>query len=132
MCSAIVIARVKNMLLNTLVKLAALGTSGICIFGIFWTGYLILNPPKKPDPERPRTLRFFMATCIAIAIISAFATIFSTWYERKQIAEAMAIVLRSKEAYQLEHPSPELERYIGMLKEFVLQMGENPQRPQNQ
>jgi hypothetical protein len=130
--ASVVIVRVKNMLLSSLVQLAAIGTSGICIFGIFWAGYLILNPPKKPDPERARTLRFFMATCIAIAIISAVASIFGTWYERKRIANAMAIVLKSKEAYQLEHPSPELERYIGMLKEFVRQMGEDPQRSQNQ
>ena len=41
----------------------------------------------------------------------------------------MAIVLRSKEGYALEHQSPELTRYINMLKDFVRQMGENPDRP---
>ena len=117
-----------RMLLDTLVKLAALGTSGICIFGIFWIGYLILKPPREPDPERHRTLRFFMATCIAIAIVSAAATIFGTWYEKKEIANAMAIVLKSKEGYELQHPSAELKGYITMLQAFVRQMGENPDR----
>ena len=114
------------MLLDTLVKLAALGTSGICIFGIFWIGYLILNPPKEPDAQRHRTLRFFMMTCIAIAIISAAASIFGVWHDKKQIASSLAIVLKSKEGYQLEHPSPELARYINELKAFVTQMGEGP------
>ena len=58
-------------LLNTLVKLASLGASGICIFAIFWIGWLILRPPENHDPERHRTLRAFMATCVVIAIISA-------------------------------------------------------------
>jgi hypothetical protein len=107
------------MLLDTLVKLASLGTSGICIFGIFWIGYLILNPPKKSDPQRPGVLKFFMASCIAIALIAAAGNVFSAWYEKKQLAQAISIVLRSKEAYQLEHPSPELERYINQLKSFA-------------
>jgi hypothetical protein len=113
-------------MLDTLVKLAALGTSGICIFGIFWIGYLILNPPEKPDPQRYDTLRFFMMTCIAIAIISAVASIFGAWNDKKQIAKSLAIVLKSKEGYQLDHPSPELARYIDELKAFVAQMGESP------
>jgi len=56
--------------LDVLVKLASLGTSGICIFAIFWIGWLIWHPPANPDPERHRTLRFFMAVCVIIALIS--------------------------------------------------------------
>src|SRR5437016_5340356 len=58
-------------LLDTLVKLASLGTSGICIFAIFWIGWLIRKPPPTPGPEIHKTLRIYMIICVVIAFISA-------------------------------------------------------------
>lgn len=57
-------------ILDTLVKLAALGTSGVSIFAIFWIGWLILNIPKDASPERHKTLRMFMVITVIIALIS--------------------------------------------------------------
>ena len=57
-------------LLDTLVKLAALGTSGVCIFAIFWIGWLILHLPEGATPERHKTLRMFMIITVIIAVIS--------------------------------------------------------------
>jgi len=56
------------MLLETLVKLAALGTSGICIFAIFWAGRLI---EKTSDTGKLKTVRFFIGAAVAIALVSA-------------------------------------------------------------
>lgn len=58
-------------LLDTLVKLAGLGTSGISIFVVFWIGWLIWKPVTKRSAQQERTLREFMIVCVIIAIISA-------------------------------------------------------------
>jgi hypothetical protein len=60
-----------DTVLETLVKLASLGTSGICIFAIFWIGWLLSRPATSQDAERQRTLRFFMIVCVVISLVSA-------------------------------------------------------------
>jgi formate hydrogenlyase subunit 3/multisubunit Na+/H+ antiporter MnhD subunit len=72
-------------LLDALVKLASLGASGICIFSIFWIGWLIWRLPEKSDPQRHKTLRFFMATCIVIAIIAAATGIANAMFNANAI-----------------------------------------------
>ncbi len=74
-------------LLDTLVKLASLGTSGICIFAIFWIGWLILYPPPTPDKERHKTLRFFMIICVVIAVISAATGITNAKFNASKISD---------------------------------------------
>lgn len=76
-----------NELLDTLIKLASLGTSGICIFAIFWIGWLIMNPPQQSDPDRHKTLRFYMVTCIVIALISAGAGIANAMINSSHLKE---------------------------------------------
>ncbi len=60
-----------QVLLDTLVRLASLGASGVCIFSIFWAGWLTMRLPAQADPERHKTLRFFMVICVLIASVSA-------------------------------------------------------------
>lgn len=73
-------------LLETLVKLASLGTSGICIFAIFWIGWLISRPGTSRDAERHRTLRFFMVVCIVISLVSAGTGLWSGHIDEQKIA----------------------------------------------
>lgn len=86
-----------NALLDTLVKLASLGTSGICIFAIFWIGWLILNPPSTPDKERHKTLRFFMIICAVIAVISAVTGITNAKFNADKISELEKQLSQHKE-----------------------------------
>lgn len=74
-------------LLDTLVKLASLGASGICIFAIFWVGWLFQNLPEKADSQRHKTLRTFMGMNIGIAVISAVTGIANAWFNANAIAE---------------------------------------------
>ncbi len=76
-------------LLDTLVKLASIGASGICIFAIFWIGWLILQLPAGADPERHKTLRFFMVISVAIAVISAATGILNAMFNRDAIVKAV-------------------------------------------
>ena len=57
--------------LDTLVKLASLGASGICIFAIFWIGWLLRKPQEHTDAQHHKSLRYYMGTSVIIAIISA-------------------------------------------------------------
>ncbi len=76
--------------LDGLVKLASLGASGICIFSIFWIGWLISRLPEKSDPQRHKTLRLFMGTCIIIAIIAAATGIANAMFNADAIAAVEA------------------------------------------
>ena len=76
-----------TVLLDTLVRLASVGASGICIFAIFWTGWLIMRLPAQADPEQHRTVRFFMVICVAIATVSAGSGILNARSNAGKIAK---------------------------------------------
>ena len=136
-------------LLDTLIKLAALGTSGVCIFAIFWIGWLILHLPDDAPPEKHKTLRMFMIVTVIIAVISGVSGFFNARYNADQIAElqqdknvlelsvaeyreseietqnaaeSLAAVLKSKEAANLRNPSQEIQTHINLLKTFIAKM----------
>jgi hypothetical protein len=148
-------------LLDTLVKLASLGASGVCIFAIFWIGWLVLHLPAGKDPERHKTLRWFMFVAVVIAVISGASGFANAKFNADEIsqlekantelqsqfdeykeatsqtiarhgeaeiktkdaANALAAVLKSKEAYNLRHPSDEIQAHIDLLKTFLATMG---------
>lgn len=147
----------EGTLLDTLVKLASVGASGICIFAIFWIGWLILHPPQSPDPERHRTLRFFMGTCVVIAIISAASGIANAiinadkissleetnttlsakvhnlekqQLQTREAAKGLQKVLKSKEGIDVDNQSSEIKTHIRLLKDFLDDMGIEEQAPE--
>ena|ERR1700722_12040507 len=115
-------------ILDVLVKLAALGTSGICIFGIFWVGYII---SKESDPQKYEILKFYMILCFAIAIISAATNIYAMRNDKKQVAgqvkevnATLKMVVETKGEFLREHPSEELGRYVDQLKKTIARFEE--------
>lgn len=80
--------------LGKLVELASLGTSGICIFAIFWIGWLMTRQSSQKDTERQRTLRFFMLFCVAISVVSAAA---GFWSSRASDEELTSLKRRIEE-----------------------------------
>ena len=74
-------------LLDTLVRLASLGASGISIFAIFWIGWLILRLPKDATRERHKTLRFFMVITVLIALIAGGTGFVNAKFNRDKIDE---------------------------------------------
>lgn len=81
---------------DTLVKLAGLGAGGICIFAIFWVGWLISKLPSDASARQHRTLRLFMAMTIGIAVIAFASGIANAWFN----AQAIARVEQEKEAVE--------------------------------
>jgi hypothetical protein len=71
--------------LDTLVKLANLGTSGICVLAIAWGGYQFQKIPNDAPPIRYETLKSFFNLCILIAITSAVTGLLSAYFNRQQI-----------------------------------------------
>lgn len=73
--------------LEQLVKLAALGTSGICILSLFIIGYLIYTIPNEHH-ERHRTVRMYMWICVIIAIISAGSGFANAYFNLEKVEKA--------------------------------------------
>jgi len=71
--------------LETLVKLASLGTSGICIFVIFWAGWLLFKSSDHENEEVQKTLRFYLVVCVVVAVISAAAAFWGSPSLHKKI-----------------------------------------------
>ena len=135
-----------TLLLETLVKLASLGASGISIFAIFWIGWLISRTPSDAGAERHRTMRLFMVMCVAVAIIAGVTGYMSAQFKSGTVEEltgkldaalesvqqykelqastrgaldTLELVLRSKELAAAESRSEELSRDVKILKDAI-------------
>lgn len=71
--------------LDTLVKLANLGTSGICVLAIAWAGFQFRSIPNDAPRIRYEALRSFFRLCILIAVISAVTGILSAYFNHQQV-----------------------------------------------
>lgn len=71
--------------LETLVKLAAAGTGGVCVLAIFWAGFMLMRMPADARREGHRSLRFFMSMCFGIALVSATTTVAAGYWDSKKI-----------------------------------------------
>lgn len=84
-------------LLESLVKLASAGTSGICIFALFWSGYTLIRLPNDAPLNRHVSLRYFMAMCLLVSLISAGTTFGAGYWDYKRVA-ALKEEVAKKEA----------------------------------
>lgn len=71
--------------LDDLVKLASLGTSGICIFGIFWTGFLLKGGKDSENGLYHQTLHKYMNMVIAIAVITGVSGVANAYIKQSDI-----------------------------------------------
>ncbi len=69
--------------LETLVKLAAAGTSGICIFAIFAAGYILFKSNPDTPTAKYDALKSFMKMAVVVAVISAGTTIAAGYWDYK-------------------------------------------------
>lgn len=147
-----------NELLDTLVRLASLGASGISIFAIFWIGWLLLRLPSDADRERHKTLRFFMLVCFGIALISGGTGLANVMFKADKISKlnlkitenreeidryknlrstargtvnGLEAIVKSKKLAAAASGSVEIERQVQTLKDLIKQLKESltPIRP---
>lgn len=138
-------------LLDTLVKLASLGASGVCIFAIFWIGWLILRLPAEATPERHQTLRMFMIIAVIIALISGVTGLVNAKFTAAEISDlkekneelgtqfeeykmqssktiseyenAAHSIAAVVKAKELSNPTRQIRSHIDVLKRFLKRMG---------
>ena len=74
-------------ILDTLVKLASLGASGVCVLAIFWVGWLISKVPPDANANTHKTMRMYMGMTIMIAVIAFASGIANAWFNAQEIAK---------------------------------------------
>jgi hypothetical protein len=74
------------VLLDTLVKLASLGASGVCVLAIFWVGWLISKLGPTASVQQHRTVRLFMGMTIVIAVIAFASGMANAWFNARVIS----------------------------------------------
>jgi cell division protein FtsB len=72
-------------ILDSLVKIASAGTSGVCVFAIFYSGNYLIKAGSKITSQQVKIFKFYMLMCIGIAIISAGSGIANAYYKYKEI-----------------------------------------------
>ena len=81
-----------DVMLDTLVKLAAAGTSGVCILGIAATGWLIHKADEKTPKEKYRMMRYYLLSTLGIALISAASGALNAKWNAEAIKERDQVV----------------------------------------
>lgn len=92
--------------LDTLVRLAAIGAAGVCIFVVFLIGWILHSPRKDATPDWHRSLRFYMLTCVACATVSGMSGAANAWFKAQTIA---------KQSTEIEQLSADLNKLLANL-----------------
>lgn len=96
--------------LDTLVKLASLGASGVCVLAVFWVGWLISKLSDTASREKHRTVRLYMAMTLCIAVIAFASGIANAWFNATVISKV------EQEKTQAETRTVELDKELNDYK----------------
>ena len=104
------------MRFETLVRLAALGTSGVCVLIVFWCGHTIKNLP--PDTARPkyRLISWYLLLCLFIAVISALTGVALAAYLDEERQSSRHTLEQSKQALA------EMRQEVDRLKDVIVKL----------
>ncbi len=85
--------------LDALVKLASLGTAGICIFAIFFMGTGIFRLPNDTSEIKALLMKKYMNVCIFIAIICMISGVANSYFNMNKVKIAEIKAEAAKEVY---------------------------------
>lgn len=105
-------------LLDTAVKLAALGTSGVCVAALVWAGMLMARLPAEAERNKHSALRNYMLLCFGVAIVSGVSGAFSPTAEKTRELQAANAELSQKVA-RLEKAAQERDAQNALIREQV-------------
>ena len=74
--------------LDLIVRLASLGTAGISILGIFYTGIIVKSLPNDVSSGKLTAVRMYKNMCIVIAIICALSGVLNAYYNQQKVKDA--------------------------------------------
>ena len=96
--------------LEQLVKLASLGTAGVCVLAIFIIGISIFKLPNDTSKEKVKLIKTYMNMCIIIAVICTISGGANAYFNQNKIAEAKDESSQIQAAYENESKKIEIER----------------------
>jgi hypothetical protein len=79
---------IPSQTLEVLVKLAGLGTAGICILGLFVAGYITAKLPDDVSPTKLKAVKMFKNLCITTALICLVAGALTSYFNTKKVEQA--------------------------------------------
>jgi hypothetical protein len=85
--------------LNLLVKLASLGTAGISIIGIFYSGMIVKSLPNDVSTGKLTAVRMYKNLCITVALICAVSGVLNAYFNMKKIQDAKSEVIAIEDQY---------------------------------
>lgn len=85
--------------LDLIVRLASLGTAGISILGIFYTGIIVKSLPNDVSSGKLTAVRMYKNMCIVIAIICAISGGLNAYYNQQKVRDAKENVARIENRY---------------------------------
>jgi hypothetical protein len=90
---------IPSQTLEVLVKLAGLGTAGICVLGLFFAGYITANLPDNVSPARLKAVKMFKNLCITTALICLASGVLTSYFNTKKVNQARNDAENVKSAY---------------------------------
>ena len=114
----------ESQALDTLVKLASLGTAGICVVIIVATGLLIYKLPKGTADNKISLINTYIKANVIIAIICAISGVTNAYFNHGKIVEAQSetAALQDSITKQIniwENEKSTLENSINSIKSSV-------------
>lgn len=76
--------------LDTLVRLASIGASGVCIFAVFWIGFILRKPHENATSQWHKSMRFYMVTCVLCAVIAGGTGVANAMFNQQEIKKVNA------------------------------------------
>ncbi len=79
---------VTDGMLDTLVKLAAIGTSGLCLLFVFWCGNLVRSLPDSASEGKISLVKHYMTVCLIMAVITGLSGGANAFFNRHAVVVA--------------------------------------------
>jgi hypothetical protein len=112
--------------LEALVKIAGVGTAGICVLGLFVAGIITSMLPNDVSEAKLAAVRMFKNLCITTALICLASTVLTSYFNNKKVVKAEEQATNTRNEYVqkvdgLMQSKNMLEADVNRLKEMIAQ-----------
>ena len=98
--------------LDLIVKLASLGTAGISILGIFYTGIIVKSLPNDVTSGKLSAVRMYKNMCIVVAIICAISGGLNAFFNMQKVMDAKDSMAKIENNYTNQADSLDIIRSV--------------------
>ena len=114
--------------LDLIVKLASLGTAGISILGIFYTGIIVKSLPNDVTSGKLSAVRMYKNMCIVVAIICAISGGLNAFFNMQKVMDAKDSMAKIENNYTNQADSLDIIRsaIVSDLTELKHKLADEP------